>query len=134
MATSPAWCLAFWISPRWVAENALRDERSAFRHAVDGQHLDNNARNAWRSKRIGEHFTGQDRASYEGFRLDTAVLKMRSPTVDAWNQAVADKKKMFVFEEHQFAARRAKVAPIGKYQFGGGGEITEWVGVHSGHH
>jgi PAS domain S-box-containing protein len=125
------------ITSHKVAENALRVSAARFRHAVEAVSSliwTNNARGMMEGDQPGwEHFTGQDRASYEGFGWTHAVHpEDAQPTVDAWNQAVAD-KKMFVFEHRlrrkdgQWRLCAIRAVPV----LDDGGEITEWVGVHT---
>ena len=78
-------------------------------------------------------FTGQSYDEYQGYGWATAVHPDDAqPTIDAWNLAVAS-RSTFVFE-HRVRRRDGdwrtctiRAIPV----IGAGGEIYEWVGVHT---
>ena len=79
------------------------------------------------------NFTGQTEAEYQGYGWAKAVHpEDAQPTVDAWNQAVAQ-KRLFEFEHRVRRADGAwrlcsiRAVPL----LGEDGSILEWVGVHT---
>lgn len=80
-----------------------------------------------------EALTGQSYDEYQGFGWATAVHpEDAQPTINAWNEAVAA-RKTFIFEHRirlasgQWGMFAIRAVPI----LGVGGEIAEWVGVHT---
>ena len=80
-----------------------------------------------------EDFTGQSQAEYQKFGWARAVHpEDAQPTVDAWNEAVAQ-KKFFEFEHRvrrrdgEWRVCSIRAAPI----FSKDGSISEWLGVHT---
>jgi PAS domain S-box-containing protein len=78
-------------------------------------------------------FTGQSYDEYKGFGWSRAVHPDDAqPTVEAWKQAVAE-RKMFVFEHrvrrHDGVYRLFSIRAVPVIH--NGGEISEWVGVHT---
>jgi PAS domain S-box-containing protein len=125
------------IDERREAEDRLRLSEQRFRAAVDavqGVLWTNDAAGRMMGEQPGwERLTGQSRAEYEGYGWTSAVHPDDAgPTVDAWNQAVAE-RRTFVFEHR---VRRAD-GGWGRYAIravptiADTGEITEWVGVHT---
>ncbi len=79
------------------------------------------------------NFTGQTEAEYQGYGWAQAVHpEDAQPTLDAWNQSVAE-KRLFEFEHRVRRADGAwrlcaiRAVPL----LGEGGAILEWVGVHT---
>ena len=77
--------------------------------------------------------TGQSRAEYEGYGWSRAVHpEDAQATVDAWNEAV-EGRKTFNFEHRvrrfdgEWRHFSIRAVPV----FDKGGEINEWVGVHT---
>jgi len=118
-------------------EGALRLNEQRFRTAVSiGNSLiwTNNAEGRMEGDQPGwENFTGQTREEYQGYGWARAVHpEDAQPTIDAWEQAVAEKRR-FVFEHR---IRRAdgewrlcsiRAVPV----LGDEGKIIEWLGVHT---
>jgi PAS domain S-box-containing protein len=120
-----------------VAETALRSSEERFRAAVDaveGIIWTNDAEGRMLGEQPGwSRLTGQSRDQYEGFGWSSAVHPDDAqPTVDAWLEAVAE-KRTFVFEHRVLRAdgqwRRFAVRAIPVLD--SAGEIREWVGVHT---
>lgn len=125
------------IDERREAEDRLRLSEQRFRAAVDavqGLLWTNDAAGRMVGEQPGwERLTGQSRSDYEGYGWTSAVHPDDAgPTVDAWNQAVRE-RRTFVFEHR---VRRAD-GSWGHYAiravptFDGAGHLTEWVGVHT---
>ena len=116
---------------------ALRRSEQRFRTAVSTVSSliwTNNAAGEMEGEQPGwGNFTGQEQEEYQGHGWAKAVHPGDAqPTIDAWEQAVAE-KRMFVFEHR---VRRAdgewrlcsvRAAPV----LGEDGAILEWVGVHT---
>ncbi len=125
------------VTARKEAEAALRQSEERFRAAV-GAVSDIIWTNSAEGKMEGEQatwgaFTGQRQEDYQGHGWSKAVHPDDAqPTLDAWNLAVAE-KRAFELEhrvrrsdgEWRLCAIRA--VPV----MDPGGEIREWVGVHS---
>ncbi len=125
------------ITARKLAEQQLLSSESRFRAAVGAVSSliwTNNAQGEMEGVQPGwETFTGQKFDEYQGYGWATAVHpEDAQPTIDAWNEAVAE-KKTFVFEHR---LRRAdgkwrlcsvRAVPV----IGEEDEIREWVGVHT---
>lgn len=119
------------------AQAALRASEERFRAAISAVSSliwTNNARGEMEGDQPGwSGFTGQSPEEYQGYGWSRAVHpEDAQPTVDAWMQAVAE-KRMFEFEhrlrrrdgEWRFCSIRA--VPI----LDDRGGIREWVGVHN---
>ncbi len=117
------------------AEAELRDSHDRFRAAIEavGVMWTNDADGQMRGEQPGwAALTGQTPAEYSGFGWASAVHpEDAQPTVDAWNQAVAE-QRLFTFEHRvrrrdgawrRFAIRAVPVV-------GQDGSLREWVGVH----
>ncbi len=118
-------------------ERALRASDARFRAAVKAVNSllwTNNARGEMEGEQPGwSEFTGQTREEYQGYGWSQAVHPDDAqPTVDAWNQAVKE-RRMFQFEHRVrrhdgewrlFAIRAVPVLDAS-------GTIQEWVGVHT---
>lgn len=125
------------IDERREAEHLLRQSEARFRAAVDAvQGV------VWTNNAIGEmkgpqpawaSLTGQSQEEYQDYGWVTAVHPEDvSPTVEAWNAAVAE-RKTFVFEHRVRRQvdgqwRRFSVRAIPMFE--PTGEVGEWVGVH----
>ncbi len=118
-------------------EGALRLSEQRFRAAVSTVSSliwTNNADGRMENEQPGwENFTGQTREEYQGYGWAKAVHPDDAqPTVDAWEQAVAE-KRMFVFEHRirrtdgEWRLCSVRAVPI----LDDAGAILEWVGVHS---
>jgi PAS domain S-box-containing protein len=119
------------------AEAELRASNKRFRAAIQatrGVLWTNDAQ----GRMVGEQpgwaaLTGQHYDDYQGYGWSTAVHPDDAPpTVDAWNEAVRE-RKTFIFEHR---IRRAdgewrlfsiRAVPV----LDDNGEVTEWVGVHT---
>ena len=119
-----------------AAERALRISEQRFRaavQAVQGVLWTNTAQGEMRGDQPGwAALTGQTLAEYQGFGWSTAVHpEDAQPTIDAWNQAV-EEKRPFLFEHRirrydgQWRTHAIHAIPT----FTDRGEIEEWVGVH----
>ncbi len=125
------------ITAREAAAAALHHSELRFRTAVSTVSSliwTNNAGGKMEGEQPGwGNFTGQTQEEYQGCGWAQAVHpEDAQPTIDAWNQAVAE-KRMFVFEHR---VRRAdgewrlcsiRAVPV----LGDDGAILEWVGVHT---
>ena len=118
------------------AETALRGSEARFRAAVSAVSSliwTNNARGEMEGEQPGwSGFTGQTREELQGYGWAQAVHPDDAqPTLDAWKQAVAE-KRMFEFEHrvrrHDGAWRVCSVRAVPVNETG---EIREWVGVHT---
>ncbi len=119
------------------ALRALARSEARFRaavQAVDGILWTNNARGEMEGEQPGwAALTGQGYVEYQGFGWSAAVHPADAgPTIDAWNQAVAE-RRTFEFEHRVrrkdgvwrlFAIRAVPLLTET-------GEVLEWVGVHS---
>jgi len=125
------------ITPRKRAEEALRASEARFRaavQAVSGIVWTNNAEGEMAGEQPGwAALTGQSQKDYQGYGWAKAVHPDDTqPTVDAWNQAVAERRP-FVFEHrvrrHDGAWRRFSIraVPVPHQD----GTVREWVGVHT---
>ena len=121
---------------KWAAE-ALRESEARFRAAVDivsSLIWTNNAHGLMEGEQPGwGNFTGQTQAEYQAYGWSHAVHpEDAQPTLDAWTQAVAE-KRLFEFA-HRIRRRDGewrlcsiRAVPV----LGGDGVIREWVGVHT---
>lgn len=122
---------------RLRAEAALRESEARFRAAVDTVSSliwTNNADGLMEGEQPGwGNFTGQTQAEYQAYGWSKAVHpEDAQPTLDAWTQAVAE-KRLFEFE-HRIRRRDGewrlcsiRAVPL----LGGDGNVREWVGVHT---
>ena len=116
---------------------ALRKSEARFRAAVDavqGVLWTNNPRGEMEGEQPGwAALTGQSFESYQGYGWAEAVHPDdREPTIEAWNEAVAE-RKTFIFD-HRVRRRDGvwrlfsiRAVPI----FADDGAVAEWVGVHT---
>ena len=125
------------ITAREQAQEELRQSRERFQtavRAVSDLVWTNNARGEMEGDQPGwGGFTGQSYDDYQGYGWAKAVHpEDAQPTIDAWNEAVAE-RKMFVFEHrvrrHDGVWRlfSIRALPIPD----AGGAVREWVGVHT---
>ncbi|RYZ22334.1 MAG: PAS domain S-box protein [Chitinophagaceae bacterium] len=125
------------ITRKKLAEESLRASEQRFVAAVaavQGVLWTNTAEGRMEGEQPGwSALTGQTREEYEGFGWANAVHPDDAQaSVDAWNEAVAEKKK-YVFEHR---LRRAD-GSWGRFSiqaipvFKDDGSIREWVGVHT---
>lgn len=125
------------ITERKQAEAQLRLSEARFRAAINAVSdivWTNNAQGQMVGEQIAwGHFTGQDYGSYQGYGWSSAVHPDDAqPTIDAWNEAVAEKKK-FAFEHRvrrhdgQWRLCTVRAVPVLNEH----GDISEWVGVHN---
>ena len=125
------------ITARKQTEEALRGSEARFRAAVglvSSLIWTNNKHGMMEGEQPGwGNFTGQTREDYRGQGWARAVHpEDAQPTIDAWNQAVAE-KRMFEFQHRVRRADGAwrlcsvRAAPV----FAESGAIVEWVGVHT---
>ena len=126
------------IDARKEAEDRLRQSEARFRAAVDAVEGV-----LWTNNAVGEMkgpqpawaaLTGQSFEEYQGYGWAKAVHPDdASPSVEAWNEAVAA-RKTFVFEHRvrrqvDGAWRRFSIRAIPLFE--PTGEVSEWVGVHT---
>ncbi len=125
------------ITSRKEAEEKLRESQerySAATAAVSDVLWTNNADGLMEGEQRGwEQFTGQSREEYQGYGWSKAVHpEDAQPTIDAWIQAVAE-KRTFVFEHrvrrHDGEWRMCSIRAVPVLN--ANGTIREWVGVHA---
>lgn len=127
-----------WVHVERVrAEAELRASNERFRaaiRAIEGVLWTNDAEGRMVGEQPGwQALTGQSNAEYQGYGWAAAVHPDdAAPTIDAWNEAVAD-RKAFVFEHRLKRADGSwglfsiRAEPILNKL----GDVTEWVGVHT---
>jgi PAS domain S-box-containing protein len=125
------------ITERQAAADALSASEERFRAAVgivSSLIWTNNAEGLMTGEQPGwGNFTGQTQKEYQGYGWAKAVHPQDAPpTVAAWKKAVAA-KRLFEFE-HRVRRRdgewrlcSVRALPL----LGEGGQIREWVGVHT---
>ena len=125
------------LTVRRAAEERLRASEARFRAAVGAV-----SDIIWTNNAAGEMegeqptwgaFTGQRQEDYRGHGWSQAVHpEDAQPTIDAWALAVAEKRR-FEFEHrvrrHDGAWRLCSIRAVPVLD--SGGEILEWVGVHT---
>jgi len=125
------------ITVRRAAEEKLRASEERFRVAIGAV-----SDIIWTNNAAGEMegeqptwgaFTGQRLDDYRGHGWSKAVHpEDAQPTIDAWDRAVAE-KRMFEFahrvRRHDGAWRLCSIRAVPVLD--SGGEILEWVGVHT---
>ncbi len=125
------------VTKEIIAQKNIEESKQRFAAAVDavqGILWTNNARGEMEGEQPGwAALTGQSFEAYQGYGWSKAVHPDDArPTVDAWNEAVAE-KKTFIFEHRvkkidgswgQFSIR---ALPL----LNEDGSIREWVGVHT---
>lgn len=125
------------VSDRIRADAALRESDERMRAATDAISdviWTNNAQGHMAGEQPGwQAFTGQTRQACQGYGWSNAIHpEDAQPTVDAWNSAVAEKRKFF-FEHrvrrHDGQWRLCAVCAVPLFNPEGG--IREWVGVHT---
>ena len=130
-------CVTRDVTAQRRAETALHESEERYRAAtaaVSDLIWTNNADGLMEGEQPGwGDFTGQSRDEYQGYGWAKAVHPADAqPTVDAWNQAVAE-KRVFVFEHRvrrhdgQWRACSIRAVPV----LNADGTIREWVGVHT---
>ncbi|MEE4211385.1 MAG: PAS domain-containing protein, partial [Parvularcula sp.] len=119
------------------SEAALQKSNQRFRAAIEaisGILWTNTAVGEMRGEQPGwSALTGQTFEEYQGYGWANAVHpEDAQPTIDAWNEAVRE-RKMFVFEhrlcQHDGRYRLYSIRAIPL--FDAEGKIREWVGVHT---
>lgn len=129
--------IAIDVTVREQVQEELRQNRERFQtavRAVSDLVWTNNAKGEMEGDQPGwGGFTGQSYEEYQGYGWAKAVHpEDAQPTIDAWNQAVAE-RKMFVFEHrvrrHDGVWRlfSIRALPI----LDAAGAVREWVGVHT---
>ena len=125
------------LTERRRAEALLKESSDRFRAAVDavqGILWTNDALGRMAGEQPGwSALTGQTEAEYQGYGWSNAVHPDDAqPTIDAWEAAVAE-RRMFLFEHrlrrHDGEWRLFSIRAVPA--FDPGGEIREWVGVHT---
>ena len=118
-------------------ETALKASEERFRSLVTASTQivwTNSAEGLMQGKQGGwGDFTGQSSEEYQGFGWANAIHPEESqPTIDAWNQAVAEKRK-FEFEHrvHRYDGQWRDCAVHAVPILNADGTIREWVGVHT---
>ncbi|WP_166820495.1 PAS domain S-box protein [Thalassoroseus pseudoceratinae] len=125
------------LTERMRTEQALRESEERFRAAVSvvsSLIWTNNAEGQMEGEQPGwGNFTGQSEDEYQGYGWANVVHpEDAQPTIEAWNQAVAE-KRLFEFEHRvrrrdgQWRECSIRAVPV----VNGEGEIREWVGVHT---
>ena len=125
------------VTGRIEAEDALRESEERYRAATAAASdvmWTNNADGLMTGEQRGwGEFTGQSREQYQGYGWSKAVHPDDAqPTIDAWNQAVAE-KRAFVFEhrvrrhDSEWRVCSIRAVPV----LNADGTIREWVGVHA---
>ncbi len=120
-----------------ASQTALRQSNERFRAAIDavsGVLWTNTPAGEMRGEQPGwSALTGQSHAEYNGYGWADAVHPDDAqPTVDAWNEAVRE-RKMFVFEHRvrrrdgRYRLYAIRAIPLLDAE----GAIREWVGVHT---
>ena len=125
------------ITARKRAQEELKRSEQRYRSLIDAM-----AEIVWTNSPDGEmrgpqpgwsSFTGQTEAECQGFGWAQAVHpEDAQPTVDAWNQAVADRKP-FLFDHrvrrHDGVYRTFAIRAVAVLE--DDGTVREWVGVHT---
>ncbi len=125
------------ITERKRQENELRESEERYyaaTAAVSGVMWTNNADGLMEGEQRGwGEFTGQSREEYQGYGWSKTVHpEDAQPTIDAWIQAVAE-KRAFVFEhrirrhDSEWRVCSIRAVPV----LNADGTIREWVGVHA---
>ncbi len=125
------------VTERKLAQIKLTESEQRFQAAiaaVEGIVWTNNAKGEMEGEQLGwSSITGQSYKEYQGYGWAKAVHPDDAqPTIDAWNEAVKDRKN-FVFE-HRVKLKNGnwghfsiKAIPL----LNADGTIREWVGVHT---
>jgi PAS domain S-box-containing protein len=125
------------ITEHKAANEALLKSEQRFEaavHAVQGVLWTNNAQGEMEGEQPGwSALTGQQYEEYQGYGWSKAVHPDDAqPTIDAWNEAVRE-KKTFVFEHRvklktgEWNLFSIRAIPL----LNSDGTIREWVGVHT---